>query len=312
MIRALFALAFLLLGAETQAHAAGRFVRWEAVESEGLRPRNVTVWLPPGYDGSWRRYPVLYMHDGQNLFEAVTSGPKGEWGVDEVMSDLIAQGRIRPAIIVGVWNTPARSPEYMPLEVYNRLPQPWRGRLSNGSPNQPLSNVYLDFLVTELKPRVDREFRTLPGREHTLIAGSSMGALISLYAIARHPKTFGAAAAISIHWPLFGSWPVTPRPADEQAAVTATWTAWLRERMPGPGLHRLYFDHGTETLDSLYAPYQAEMDKVLDARGWRAGCDRLTRRFEGAEHDEPAWRARLHEPLTFLLGPKPVACAGRG
>jgi pimeloyl-ACP methyl ester carboxylesterase len=200
----------------------------------------------------------------------------------------------------------------MPVEVYDRLPQPWRDRLTGGSPDRPLSDRYLDFLATELKPRVDREFRTLPGREHTFISGSSMGALISLYAVARHPDVFGGAAAVSMHWPLFGSWPVTPRPADEQAAVTETWAGWLRERLPAPGLNKIYFDHGTATLDQLYAPYQAEMDKVMAERGYRPGCDWVTRRFEGAEHDEPAWRARLHVPLTFLLAPPPEHCAATG
>ncbi|HEX8233640.1 MAG TPA: alpha/beta hydrolase-fold protein [Caulobacteraceae bacterium] len=312
MITRLLALATLLFAAAPAlAQQQGRLVRWEAVTSQGLLPRTVTVWLPPGYDASHARYPVIYMQDGQNLFEAATSGPKGEWGIDEAVSALSAKGEIRPAIVVGVWSTEQRSRDYMPAKVFARLPSPWREQMLASHGGRPQSDRYLSFLATELKPRVDREFRTLPGREHTFIGGSSMGALISLYAIAEYPKVFGGAAAVSMHWPLFGSWPVKPRPEDEKAAAIATWAGWLREELPPPAGHKLYIDRGTETLDSLYAPYAAELDPVIVASGYRPGCNFISREFPGAEHDEPAWRKRLDVPLRFFLGPTPAACARR-
>jgi pimeloyl-ACP methyl ester carboxylesterase len=305
---ALLSAALAAFGAPALAGDGGRLVRWDSVASRGLEPRNVTVWLPPGYDASLERYPVIYMQDGQNLFEASTSGPKGEWGIDEAITALSEKGEIRPAIVVGVWSTKQRSRDYMPAKVFQRLPSPWREQMlaSHGGP--PLSDRYLDFLANELKPRVDREFRTLPGRDHTFIGGSSMGALISLYAITEHPEVFGGAAGVSMHWPLFGSWPVKPRPEDEKAAAIATWSGWLREALPSPATHKLYFDRGTETLDSLYAPYAAEIDPVIVARGYVPGCSLLSREFPGAEHDEPAWRARLDVPLRFFLGPAPAGC----
>jgi enterochelin esterase-like enzyme len=301
--------ALVWLGAVPAALAQGHLVQIEPMAGEGLLPRQITVWLPPGYDDGQARYPVLYMHDGQNLFDDSSAGSKGEWGVDEAVARLAAEGRIRPAIVVGVWSTAERARDYAPAKPIADLPPPWRERLAQAYGDGAInSDAYVRFLVEQVKPLIDETFRTLPGREDTFIGGSSMGGLISLYALTEHPEVFGGAAAISTHWPLFADWPVTRRPEDEVAAVSAMWTRWLEKALPDSASHRIYFDHGTETLDVNYAPYQQAVDKVAMAQGYVSGCNLESRVFEGAAHDEPAWRARLDAPLIFLLGPRAKDC----
>ncbi|HYF63383.1 MAG TPA: alpha/beta hydrolase-fold protein, partial [Herpetosiphonaceae bacterium] len=122
---------------------------------------------------------------------------------------------------------------------------------------------------------------------HTFVMGSSMGGLISLYALCQHPQVFGAAACVSTHWPIGG----------------APLVAAMAAALPPPGDHRLYFDYGTATLDAGYEPFQRQMDGLLAAAGYRQGRDCLTHKFPGAEHSERAWSERAAIPLAFLLAP---------
>ena len=257
--------------------------------SRNVAPRRIDVWLPPDYDADPdRRYPVLYMHDGQNLFDPKNTYGGVDWGVDEAMTRLIAAGRVRPAIVVGIWNSPARFAEYMPQKAVAG------DRVATGVdayPPQPAADMagdaYLRYLVEEVKPAIDRGFRTLPGRDDTFVMGSSMGGLISLYAIAEYPQVFGGAGAVSTHWP----------------AGDGVMVDWFGAHLPDPRKHRLYFDHGTETLDAAYAPYQQRMDALLRTHGWREGDDWTSRVYPGDAHNEPAWRGRVEVPLRFLLRP---------
>lgn len=285
--------------AQTGVIAGGRLIEYEAVASAHLGPRNVTVWLPPGYDAGVERYPVLYMHDGQNLFDPARAN-FGEWGVDEHLVRLIETGQVRAPIVVGVWNTPLRLREYVPADLIAALPTEVRDTLLPMYGGAPLSDAYLRFLVEELKPRIDAEYRTLPGRDDTSTMGSSMGGLISLYAMMKHPEVFGAAGCLSTHWPLrlerlegdaLNTW---------RDAVVQAWSDVIRRGLPDPATHRLYMDRGDETLDQFYAFFQSRIDTVIRDAGW--GPDRFkTLVFPTAEHNEKSWNSRLDVPLTFLL-----------
>lgn len=268
------------------AERHGRLLRHAAFPSRHVPARNVDVWLPADHAAQpSQRYPVLYMHDGQNLF--ATGGAYGgvDWGIDAAMARLAASGEARQAIVVAIWNTPDRLAEYMPRKPLGAAPVTFLDGYPTLPPDEITSDAYLAFIVEELKPFIDRHYRTLPGRDDTSIMGSSMGGLISLYAVAEHPDVFGAAGAVSTHWP-----------AGDGIVVD-----WLASHLPAPGAHRFYFDHGTATLDAVYAPHQQRMDAAMRALGYREGDDWITLTFEGAEHSESSWRQRVDRPLRFLL-----------
>lgn len=256
--------------------ATGHVDSYQDVPSAHVAARNVDVWLPPGYtDHPRRRYQVLYMHDGQNLFDPALSYTGIDWDVDGAMTRLIATGQVREAIVVAITNTPLRGAEYMPAKA---VPTDRRGQL--------LSDPYLRFLVEELKPAIDATYRTKPDRADTFVMGASMGGLISAYAMSEYPDVFGGAGCVSTHWP-----------AEDGVVID-----YLAAHLPQRRTHRFYFDHGTATLDASYAPYQQRMDDVLTRAGWRRGRDFDSREFPGAGHNERAWRDRVDVPLQFLLG----------
>ena len=300
---ALLALLLLFLPATAQAGpwGPGELVQYRAFPSRHVQPRNVTVWLPADYDPKGEPYAVLYMHDGQNLFDRRTSSYDKEWGVDEAVTKLVAEGKMRPAIVVGIWSTDRRLREYVPAKAFDRLPPAYMDRVKGLYGGSPLSDEYLRFLVEELKPFIDRSFNVRRDRRNTAIMGSSMGGLISLYAISEYPEVFGSAGMVSTHWPLLLP-PEGQKLSDSDLdAVATAFEGYLRSRLPRPGRHRLYFDHGTETLDRHYAAYQARIDRLVAGRGWTRGSDWISRNFPGAAHEENSWRARVDVPLTFLL-----------
>ena len=270
------------------AATAGRIETLPAVVSQFVAPRRVDVWLPPGYDaGKSIRYPVLYMHDGQNVFDPTLSFGGSSWEADQALCRLMKAGHARAAIIVGIWNTGlGRYSEYMPRKAATGS----RVSLHVGNLSIPTdtisSDAYLKFLVTELKPLIDLTYRTQPGAADTFVMGSSMGGLISAYAVAEYPTVFGGAGCVSTHWP-----------ANDGAMV-----GYLAQHLPKPGANKFYFDHGTETLDALYAPFQQKADAVMRTAGYTEGRDWLTKKFPGGDHSEKSWRQRVAIPLVFLLG----------
>ena len=180
----------------------GTLLRHEQFPSRFVAARNVDVWLPPGYArGQRRRFPVVYMHDGQNLFDPKTSYTGIDWGVDEALTTLVGQGVVREAIVVGVWNTPKRFAEYMPRKAAAYEAGPGAGGVPLAERNSISSDEYLKFLVRELKPFIDSRYRTRRGAADTFVMGSSMGGLISAYAVTEYPNVFGGAGCVSTHWP---------------------------------------------------------------------------------------------------------------
>ena len=281
--------------------SAGTIVDLGTLQSKYTDPRRVVVWLPPSYSPRGAKHAVLYMHDGQNLFDKATAGYGMEWEIDEHLSKLIAEKKVRPTIVVGIWNTPKRLQEYVPTKAFTSLPPQYRDKVRSLYGGDPLSDGYLKFIVQELRPMIDRRFNVKTDRANTVIMGSSMGSLISLYAIDEYPQIFGAAGMMSTHWPLF----MTPEgksvPQEEYETVSSAFERYLAPALPDPKTHRLYFDHGTETLDAIYKQYQDRVDTVVARRGYEQGANWLTRSFPGQKHNEISWASRVDIPLEFLL-----------
>lgn len=281
------------LALPARAAAAGVSGRLESLDSlriPGLLPRAVQVWLPPGYETGSGRHPVLYAMDGQNLFDPATSFIGVEWGLDETLTALVDSGRVRAPIVVGIGNTPQRHRDYTPSTLFALATPEEQAAFCFEEGGAPLSAAYGDGLVERLLPLVAQRYRTLPGPDNTFLLGSSRGALVSLEILARHPEVFGGALCLSTHWVLCG-------PHLE---------AWLDSLLPAPGHHRLYFDHGDQTLDVQYPPFQARVDSLLALRGWNLPQDRLSLSFPGDEHSERSWSRRAHLPLEWLLGRPPA------
>ncbi len=281
--------------------SSGTIIRHVDFTSNYISARNVDVWLPDNYSPN-QRYKVLYMHDGQMLFDANTTWNKQEWGVDETITRLIQNDSILSTIVVGIWNSGInRHSDYFPQKPFEKLPLNVQDSLIYIAKRQQgvslfaekvQSDNYLKFIVNELKPFIDKTYATLTEPEHTYIAGSSMGGLISMYAVCEYPAVFGGAACLSTHW--IGSFDTENNP------IPAQFFVYLKENLPSPDTHKFYFDYGTETLDRNYEPYQKEVDKILKAKGYTSE-NWITLKFEGKDHSENAWRERLHIPLRFLV-----------
>lgn len=288
--------------AQLPAVVAGKVERIENFNSKFVSARNVDVWLPEGYD-SKKKYSVLYMHDGQMLYDSTVTWNKQAWDIDDAVTRLLQQKKIRDVIVVGVFNSLTRYTDYFPQRVFESLTaveldtinaklQKSGANLFAGNPVN--SDNYLRFLVTELKPYIDSHYSVHTDRANTLVAGSSMGGLISMYAICEYPDIFGGAACISTHWPGIFS-------ADNP--IPAKFMAYLETHLPDPRTHKIYFDTGDATLDALYPPLQRQVDDIMKAKKWTSS-NWMTRYFPGDDHTERAWRRRVDIPLIFLLGKK--------
>lgn len=281
--------------AEPVVATAPQFVEHTDFESAFVQPRNITVWLPEGYEAnSAARYPVIYAHDGQNLFQPGFSYGGVEWGLDETSARIMGDGTVRSAIIIGIWNTNERWQEYAPQKVIERLTGDTSSEWHGETPPELKADAYLRFIVEELKPFIDETYATQPDHANTMVMGSSMGGLISLYAMAEYPDTFSRAAAVSIHWPL----------ADPGSAISMQADAVMQAYLETSGLDQskqvIWFDHGTETLDAAYPPHAAAMEAWFRDRGW-AEDRAIFRSYPGTDHSEGAWAARADDILTFLL-----------
>lgn len=279
--------------------AAGSIKHYENFESKYFTPHNIDVWLPEGYDAK-NKYAVLYMHDGKSLFDTTITWNKQEWGVDEMMTQLLKENKIKNTIVVGIWNgDKKRHSEYFPQKPFENFSKTTQDSMYKIKRNEGLlfnskvnSDSYLKFLVKELKPFIDKTFATLKDRDNTFVAGSSMGGLISLYAMCEYPKVFGGAACLSTHWS--GVIPAKNNP------VPAAFIKYLEKNAPSPKGHKLYFDYGSISLDYYYKPYQTEVDTLLASKGFTAG-NYVSKEFVGDGHAEVYWKKRLDIPLLFLL-----------
>ncbi|WP_284651908.1 alpha/beta hydrolase [Flavobacterium terrisoli] len=300
LITTLLVVMATITNAQNVKVSRGKVQRFENFKSQFVDARNVDVWLPNDYSEK-EKYAVVYMHDGQMLFDAETTWNKQAWEVDEVAGKLNDEGKVKKFIVVGIWNiAEKRHPEYFPQKPYESLTQTQKDTITaqlqkagrTKAVFKPYSDLYLKFLVTELKPFIDSQFSTLTDKDNTCIAGSSMGGLISMYAICEYPEVFGAAACISTHWP--GIFAVENNPIPE------AFNDYLRTYLPNPRTNRIYFDYGDKTLDELYPPLQQKVDLVMREKGF-SRINWTTKFFPGENHSEEAWQKRLNIPLEFLL-----------
>lgn len=281
---------------------SGKIERMENFKSNYVTDRNIDVWLPENYSSS-KKYNVLYMHDGQMLYDPEMTWNKQAWNVDDVLTKLVTENKIQDVIVVGIWNGGiTRHIDYFPQKAFESLTQNqqdsiYKANRSNGQSvfnNQRVnSDNYLKFIVKELKPIIDKKYSVYTDAKHTFIAGSSMGGLISMYAICEYPKVFGGAACLSTHWP--GIFAVENNP------IPNAFFDYLKKHLPNPKNHKIYFDYGTATLDAMYEPFQLKVDEIMKAKGF-SSQNWTTQKFEGEEHSEKSWNKRLHIPIEFLLG----------
>jgi predicted alpha/beta superfamily hydrolase len=238
-----------------------------------LEPRSVLVYLPPGYeDDTERRYPVLYMHDGQNLMNPEDAFGGVAWAVDETAQGLIIAGEVEPLIIVGIYNTPHRVDEYAHIKAEHG-----RMRGHGGKADQ-----YGRMIIEELKPFIDEEYRTKPEREFTGLGGSSLGGLVSLYLGLKRPDVFSRLAVISpaVWW------------ANNQIIRDV---ARIAERLP----LRIWLDIGKREGPRIKHQVRA-LKEILLADGWQLGADLAYAEIPQARHEETAWAARFGDVLKFL------------
>jgi predicted alpha/beta superfamily hydrolase len=280
--------------------SSGTLKRIDSFQSKYVTARNVDIWLPDGYSPE-KKYAVLYMHDGQMLYDTSVTWNHQAWDVDDVLTGLRNENVIRDVIVVGVWNGgPTRHTDYFPQKPYEGLTQTEKDTVSAQLERaarikdvfKPVSDSYLKFLVTELKPFIDKNYSTYTDRKNTFVAGSSMGGLISMYAISEYPKVFGGAACMSTHWP--GFWTLENNP------VPDAFLKYLSTHLPSPKKHKIYFDCGDQTLDSLYPGIQKKVDAFMQEKGFTAK-NWMTKYFPGESHSENAWNKRLYIPMVFLL-----------
>ena len=240
------------------------------MEADGILPRDIVVWLPPGYQNSGKQYPVLYMHDGQNLFDPETSSFGVDWQADETCTQLIKAKKIQPPIMVGIYNTPDRTKEYLPGET---------GR------------AYARFIVSDLKPFIDKHYRTKSDRDHTSIGGSSFGGICAFMLAWEHPTVFSKAICFS---PAFSV-------QKEDGSISDHYVKTFEDSELADPVPYFYLYNGGIGLEHLLQP---GIDKVLDAmkqKGMAVDKDYTWKFTPDARHSESAWAKQLPDALQLLF-----------
>jgi hypothetical protein len=278
--------------------ASGSIIRIEDFQSKYVKARNIDVWLPPGYSTS-KKYKVIYMHEGQMLFDTTNTWNHQEWGVDETLGDLIEKRIVNECIVVAIPSFKTlKFTECFPEKIFKYIPTEIQESMLMKQLNGKVQgDNYLKFIVFELKPFIDSNFSTYTGVENTFMMGASIGGLISLYALCEYPNIFGGVACLSLHSPIAAFELINER-TDMEVAVM--FRNYLELNLPEANSRKIYFDYGNLTGDSLYKPYQTKIDGIMVKRGYTyPGW--MTREFIGESHSENSWRKRLSIPFEFLL-----------
>jgi predicted alpha/beta superfamily hydrolase len=237
------------------------------LKGKSIQGRDLIVWLPPGYETSNRKYPVLYMHDGQNVFDPATSSFGVDWQIDETADSLIKIDAIPPVIIVGIYNTSDRSAEYTPGVK---------------------GSAYMDFVVNTAKPFIDQNYRTKKKRKHTFTGGSSAGGIISFMLAWEYPKVFSKAICMS-------------------PAFKIQHIDYVKEVKAYNGRKKdlfFYIDNGGVDLEERLQPGIDDMIVALQEKGYEAGKDFIWVKAPNAKHSEAAWAKRMPVALKAVLSSK--------
>jgi enterochelin esterase-like enzyme len=241
------------------------------------------------------------MYDAQMLFDAKTTWNHQEWRVDEVLDSLIDAAAVFPTIVVGLHNGGVmRNFEYFPEDPYEHLEATFSDstlkdiakRYGSDTTFPVQSDAYLMYMVEEVLPLIHSNFSTYSDPENIAVMGSSMGGLMSMYAIGQYPEVFGSALCMSTHWP--GGF----KPNEE---IPTVFQEYVAAHISADKVGKIYFDFGTETLDGMYEPFQQKVDSILRLNGFHYGENWLTWKFPGASHDEKSWAKRLHYPMMFAF-----------
>jgi predicted alpha/beta superfamily hydrolase len=237
------------------------------LQGEGLQyARDLIVWLPPSYTKQKSvRYPVLYMHDGQNIIDPQTSFIGYDWQVDEVADSLIRSGAIEEIIIVGIYNSPDRMSEYSDTD---------------------LGKAYVRFVINTVKPLIDSTYRTKSDRRNTAVMGSSMGGLISFLFAWWHPEIFSKAGCLSSVF-------------DSRASSVLNLVR--EEKMKSHDV-KIYFDCGGSGGDGSLKPGMEKLIEIMHEKGYIEGTEFISFFDPKAEHNERAWALRVWRPLIYFFG----------
>ena len=235
-------------------------------QGNGIKPRDIIVWLPPGYvSDTNKNYPVLYMHDGQNIVDPTTSAFQVDWQLDEAADSLIHEGLIEPIIIVGIYNTSDRDQEYS---------------------EEPLGYAYMHFIVDSLKPFIDRNYRTLPDNQNTANGGASLGGLISFILTWEYSDVFSKVISFS---PAFNI---------DQYNFVDNVTSYKGKKK----IIDVYINNGDNELDSQLQPGVDEMLEALKNQGYIEGKDYYFFKDKNAQHGERYWAKSIWRALIILFG----------
>ena len=284
-----------------QQHVSkGSIKVYPVFKSNLVDSRTVAVWLPNGYSAK-KKYAVVYLNDGQMLFDANSTWNKQAWEIDEIFDKLLSEKKIKNCIVVGIWNNgDFRHSEYFPEKIIKNIPEKTRKILVEEQlMKKPQADNYLAFITTELKPFIDKNFSSIASPESTFIGGASMGGLISLYAICEYPNVFGGAICMSTHLPMTKNEKLA---MVVESDLASKFRDYLQVHLPNPETHKIYMDHGDQTLDQYYKFFQEKVDAVLLEKGFTSK-NWISKVFPGDDHSEKSWSKRMHIPVEFMLKP---------
>lgn len=268
----------------------------------------VDVWLPPSYGSGADSLNVVYMHDGQNLFDRTTTWNHQTWNMDSVATALSRRHDMEAPLIVGIHSMNAtRIGDLMPVKALEYYSQEAGGAPAGNFADGVMlrGDSYADFVAGTLKPMIDSLYSVKRGMEHTSVMGSSMGGLMSVYMLCEYPSVFGNAACLSTHW----AGKITGGRGDDHFGKAMY--DYLAANLPRDGRHRIYFDRGTETIDALYGYWDDKIINLAETLGYtRPGMlDSFV--DQGASHEENSWERRAARPLRFVLSPPAAEAAGK-